>query len=367
MVTRTVSYSEFAGTAFEMQSLINLMSESKPPFTGDYRVVFDKKRSLRFRSGVHASVEDPTEDFVRRYVEKYLSGHKLKYATHESKIHRAQVYPGGRTSFDFAIQDSSLYTDNGVSSQSLKKRSQVLKMISQWSDLATRLGFEVEPAQELQLAEDCKAVKLCTRFRKLKPKEVRPYVFDTLLKQRENPKSKLAIKTTTSSLVVDEEGLDLYMKDMQNLQGESPFVVDLIGEVKKEPKVKYRSEALTLTKRLEGFYNQHKATFNYIIYPAIPPVVIGGLAYLETEGDFSITGQAGGAAVVIEGIVLGAFFGARAWQANKEKRAQELFEARKTLIEFAKHQSHLKEPYGKCVILSTDKCIVKASKQKQSA
>jgi len=369
-VYHKVSFHEFTGHDFKREILTEGLLSRDTPFDKPLSVNFGKGKAIGINESnleLYASVEQPSYDFSKKTIEDYMSRYEFQNIMHESKSHRTRVLPDGQASFEYLVNGEQLNRAGDVYLTTFKGPDQVKEQAKKWSAMANKLGFEPSLPKTLPLENGCEAVKVCTKFIRLKQDKIVPYTTNNLLKAISEDNSKLLISSSSSSLTAypNEVRLDLGYRPSKN---DVDFAIDIMGEIKKEPDIRWGVNVNTKWDQFRESFEAHKDDLGTIgIFSAFPAVCgVGGAVVGIKEGlslPYGLAGAGIGGAIdlaLVGGIVGSEWRNERKYRIQKEKeRAHQEFE------EFARSQEHLKHPYGSCVVVSTDKCIRKVAKKRK--
>jgi len=370
-VYHKISFHEFTGHDFKRERLTEGFLSRDTPFDKPLSVNFGKGKAIGINESnleLYAAVEQPSYDFSKKTIEDYMSKYKFENIMHESKSHRARVLPDGQASFEYLVNGEQLNRAGDVYLTTFKGPDQVKEQAKKWSAMANKLGFEPSLPKTLPLENGCEAVKVCTKFIRLEQDKIIPYTTNNLLKAVSEDNSKLLISSSSSSLIAypKEVRLDLCYRPSKD---DVDFAIDMMGEIKKEPDVRWGVNVNIKWDQFRESFEAHKDDLGTIGIFSIFPAVCGvGGAVIGIKEGLSLPYGLAGAGIggAIDLALVGGAVGSEWRNERKYRIQQEKERAHQEFEEFARSQEHLKHPYGSCVVVSTDKCIRKVAKKKES-
>jgi|GEM_PF-4515071 len=355
---KEIPYSQFKGHEFDPKEFLEELMT--PSYREEYTFIFDKDKKLCCkRRAVEAMVNNPPIDFVEERIREYLR-------THEATIIQTSgsywlfLWGDGYMHLDFLIDGKPLSpVGSNVYVGITKKEKEVEERIKEWSAISKELGFTPFLPETIMLKDGCKAIKLCTSYRKLKKEDIPSYVTGTLLRMPGD--WTLNLKSPYSLLEVKKDAMNFYY-ELPNPQAkiDAEFALSMMGKIEKEPRVRVPIPARSWSDRIYEWCEAHKKLEKIVVFSASP--ITGAVVGALTGGIMGkpLAGAALGGAVGLGADSLLTYFYIYDWKKRKEVEKEEAF--RKFARDILK-QLHLKKPHGSCVVLSTEKCVLKSAKK----
>jgi hypothetical protein len=334
--------------------------------------VFDKGKQISINyKNFQAKVENPSQDFIKKSIADYISDNKNVSGLNESKSHHLNISNKGRLSLRFLANGHELINaaegdTTDVYVDAFRKKGDVKKYVELWERIAVDLDFE--PIKHtVDLAEDCKAVKICNRIMDLNKDALTLYVNDKVLKTIRDLNSKLVLTNKITSFALDKKGIVVETCfDAKPTRQDYEHLLNLMWDGKKEPNVKWGVEVKTWLDALREFYRAHQGKLvKPMLFSAVPAAattlcaIIADVEKLDVLS-YAKTGFLYGLAFDV--VVGGSFYGYVGWRDYKANKRREREEALKALAERARKEKHDQIPYA-CAFITTNKCAIKASKE----
>jgi len=355
---KEIPYFQFKGHEFDPREFLE---ELMTPYE-ERTFIFDKDKKLCCqRVSVQAMVNNPPIDFVEDRIKEYLRGHEA-VITQKASSYWLFLSHDGYMDLDFLVDGKSLSAvDYHVYVEITKKEKEVEERIKEWSAISKKLGFTPFLPETITLKDGCKAVKLCTSYRRLEKEEIPSYVTGTLLRMPGN--WTLDLKSNRSLLEVKKDAMNFYY-DVTEPEAEidAEFALSMMGKIEKEPRVRTYVAERTLSDRIHEWHEAHRETLDMIVPFSVLPIAttsVGAVAGSITGEPLAGAAIGGALGLGADGILL-AWFYISDWKQKKELEKEKAF--RKFAQDMLK-QPHLKKPYGSCVFLSTEKCVLKSAKK----
>jgi len=370
-VYQTVSFRQFAQKNFERKEFMDDFADSCPPFHQDLTLIFGSGRTIRQHEGYEhpffATVEHPSYDISSRLIQKYMTTHEIDSVVQKGESHLVSV-KDKVAKFEPLVRGCSINKYGDVGYATFKKPKNVRKQAKEWLEAAKILGFETHMPQTLTMGDGCEAIKICTNYITLEENDVVPYVIDKMLKAVPEMDSKLSINCETSSLVIDLKAMTLTTKtEARGRHRELPFALSMMGDFK-EPYVRYPTHVSTRGDELAAFYEANKAAIFYTLIPTVAAGVSAAVGYFEGEnalGMLKHLGIGAGVGAAVDAVVVGVPYLVGSVKDWRRSRAERKEKERSRFGEWSADLPHLKDPYGFCVAISTDKCASKAPEKKK--
>jgi len=370
-IYQTVPFKQFAQKDFERREFMNDFANRRSNFHQDLTLIFGSGRTIRqfegYDQNFFATVENPSYDTSSKLVEKYMTTHDVSGIVQKGESHMATV-KDGVARFEPLVDGCSLNRCGGVGYATLKRTKNVRKQAKEWSETAKALGFETHMPKTVPMVNDCEAIKLCVNYITLGEDDVVPYVTGKMLKAVPETNSNLSLNCETSSLVIDSKAMTLTTKEAaRGRHRELPFALSMMGDFK-EPHVRYPSYVDTRWDAVATFYRANKDAIFYTFIPVVAAGVSAAIGYAAGENTLGILKDSGfGAGIGLAGdaIVGGIPHLVGSIKGWRNSRAEKREEIRSRFGEFSSQLDHLKDPYGFCVAISTDKCASKIPEKKK--
>jgi hypothetical protein len=353
---KEIPYSQFKGHEFDPREFLEEMTTL--PYE-ECAFIFDKDKKLYCKIGsIQAMVKNPPIDFVEDIIKEYLRNYEATI-TQNSSSYALFLNKDGYMELDFLIDREPLSTvDFHAYVGITKKEKELEERIKEWSAISKKLGFAPFLPETITLKDGCKAVKLCTSYRKLKKEEIPSYVTETLLRMPGD--WKLNLRSNYSFLEIKKGEMNFYGNTRDKI--DAKFALSMMGKIEKEPRVRTYVAERTLSDRIHEWHEAHRETLDMIGPFSVLPIAttsVGAVAGSITGEPLAGAAIGGALGLGADGILL-AWFYISDWKQKKELEKEKAF--RKFAQDMLK-QPHLKKPYGSCVFLSTEKCVLKSAKK----
>jgi len=353
---KEIPYSQFREHEFDPKEFLEELTTL--PYE-ECAFIFGKDKKLYCKiESIQAMVKNPPIDFVEDRIKEYLRNYEATI-TQNSSSYALFLSKDGYMELDFLIDREPLSTvDSHVYVGITKKEKEVEERIKEWSAISKKLGFAPFLPETIMLKDGCKAVKLCTSYRRLEKEEIPSYVTETLLRMPGD--WKLNLRSNYSLLEVKKDEMNFYGDAKDKIDTE--FALSMMGKIEKEPRVRTYVAERTWSDRIHEWREAHRETLDMIGPFSVLPIAttsVGAMAGSITGEPLAGAAVGGALGLGADGILL-AWFYISDWKQKKEMEKEKAF---RNFAQDMLKQPHLKKPYGSCVFLSTEKCVLKSAKK----
>lgn len=357
-------YSKRAGHKFDREQLLKELSDYSEPFYKEFRLIFGKGKEIyrdEYRE-MHALVANPSAELLKSLLGKYMSTHRITGVRHESNLHSLDVSEDGRVYLKYLFGGEDLINSQGIYTRTFKNKDELMKTVKEWSKISLDLGFKTYLPQTVRMEDGCHAVKLCTQKREMEREDVAPYIMDTLVNTLNNPKNSIRISSPETSLTLDKNSFNMHLGRNPEKE-EAEDALSLMGDIEKEPTIRWRIQTRTFLDELK----EYEDTFKGIGLLSALPAIFGFMGALWGSKWNSLYGAAIGVAVGfgIDGALFGYVNLTDRWDNYREEKRRLERKKHEILGRYGRSLPHLKESEGFCVVVSTDKCALKAAKKNE--